>query len=67
MRKDLVVEGTHVEPLPHCARDLGAREMVLEVITENAPAIGLYEQLGFRATRELEVLSAHRWDKNFYR
>jgi ribosomal protein S18 acetylase RimI-like enzyme len=39
------------------ARDLGAREMALEVITENAAAISLYEKLGFQATRELEVLS----------
>src|SRR5690242_4779559 len=39
------------------AREAGAREMVLEVIVENAPAIALYEKLGFTRTRELEVLS----------
>jgi ribosomal protein S18 acetylase RimI-like enzyme len=39
------------------ARDAGAREMVLEVIVENAPAIALYEKLGFTRTRELEVLA----------
>jgi GNAT superfamily N-acetyltransferase len=39
------------------ARRAGAREMVLEVIVENAPAIALYEKLGFTRTRELEVLS----------
>ena len=39
------------------AREAGAREMVLEVIVENAPAIALYEKLGFGRTRELEVLS----------
>jgi RimJ/RimL family protein N-acetyltransferase len=39
------------------ARLTGAREMVLEVIVENAPAIALYEKLGFARTRELEVLS----------
>ena len=39
------------------AREAGAREMVLEVIVENAPAIALYEKLGIVRTRELEVLS----------
>ena len=39
------------------ARRAGAREMVLEVIVENVPAISLYEKLGFARTRELEVLS----------
>src|SRR4029078_1010251 len=36
------------------ARKAGAREMVLEVITRNEPAIALYEKLGFRTIRELE-------------
>ena len=39
------------------ARERGATEMLLEVITENAPAIALYEKLGFEHLRELEVLS----------
>jgi GNAT superfamily N-acetyltransferase len=39
------------------ARAAGARELVLEVITQNEPAIALYEKLGFRTTRELEVLT----------
>jgi hypothetical protein len=39
------------------ARERGATEMLLEVITENTPAIALYEKLGFEQIRELEVLS----------
>jgi len=39
------------------AREAGAREMVLEVIVENAAGIALYEKLGFARRRELEVLS----------
>ena len=39
------------------ARERGATEMLLEVITENTPAIALYEKLGFAHVRELEVLS----------
>jgi GNAT superfamily N-acetyltransferase len=39
------------------ARAAGAREMVLEVIVENASAFALYEKLGWKTTRELEVLS----------
>ena len=42
------------------ARLAGAREMVLEVITQNEPAIALYEKLGFRKTRELDVLTLER-------
>jgi GNAT superfamily N-acetyltransferase len=39
------------------AREAGAVRMLLEVITQNEPAIALYENLGFRTTRELEVLT----------
>ena len=35
------------------ARAHGAREMWLEVLTENAPAIALYERAGFQITRTL--------------
>src|SRR5581483_11634583 len=41
---------------PH-ARAAGARELMLEVIVENAPAIALYEKLGFQTTRVVEVLT----------
>ena len=39
------------------AREAGATEMLLEVITKNTPAIALYEKLGFERVRELDVLS----------
>jgi ribosomal protein S18 acetylase RimI-like enzyme len=39
------------------ARERGATAMLLEVITENTPAIALYEKLGFEHVRELELLS----------
>ena len=39
------------------ARAAGAKEMVLEVILANEPAIALYEKLGFETTRQLEVLA----------
>jgi ribosomal protein S18 acetylase RimI-like enzyme len=39
------------------ARARGVREVRLEVIRENERAIPLYERLGFRRTRELEVWS----------
>lgn len=42
------------------AREGGAREMVLEVIVQNEPAIALYEKVGFRKTRELDVLTLER-------
>ena len=51
------VGGSLTRRLLDQAREAGAREMVLEVIVENAPAIALYEKLGFARTRELEVLS----------
>lgn len=38
-------------------RDLGLRSVDLEVLVQNAPAIRIYEELGFRRTRGLEVWS----------
>lgn len=37
------------------ARDRGLRELWLEVLVQNEPAIRLYEKLGFERVRELEV------------
>lgn len=37
------------------ARARGARRLSLEVLEQNAPAIRVYERLGFRRVRELEV------------
>ena len=37
------------------ARDAGVRELFLEVLEQNESARALYEQLGFRALRRLEV------------
>lgn len=34
----------------------GFKQMLLEVISENAPAVSLYEKLGFQITRELALL-----------
>lgn len=39
------------------ARVLGVRRVWLEVLTQNEPAIALYEKLGFAHVRELEVWS----------
>jgi ribosomal protein S18 acetylase RimI-like enzyme len=38
--------------------DEGYKQFLLEVITQNDPAVRLYEQLGFRRTRELLLLEA---------
>lgn len=40
------------------ARRLGLSEVGLEVLVQNAPAIGLYRRLGFATVRRLEVWSA---------
>lgn len=37
------------EIIEKARRDLGLRKMLLEVRADNAPAIGLYETMGFRA------------------
>ncbi len=37
------------------ARDRGLREVWLEVLVQNEPAIRLYEKLGFEHVRDLEV------------
>ena len=37
------------------ARERGLRELWLEVLVQNEPAIRLYEKLGFERVRELEV------------
>jgi ribosomal protein S18 acetylase RimI-like enzyme len=37
------------------ARARGVRQLWLEVLVQNRPAIGLYEQLGYMRVRELEV------------
>jgi len=37
------------------ARSRAVRTLMLEVLEQNAPAIALYEALGFRPVRELEV------------
>jgi ribosomal protein S18 acetylase RimI-like enzyme len=39
------------------ARGRGVERLWLEVLVQNAPAIGLYEKLGYRRTRELETWS----------
>lgn len=39
------------------ARDRGIREVWLEVLVQNEPAIRLYEKLGFEQVRDLEVWS----------
>lgn len=39
-----------------CARSRGARELWLEVLTQNVRAIPLYERLGFRHVRRLDVV-----------
>jgi ribosomal protein S18 acetylase RimI-like enzyme len=39
----------------HAARERGVRESLLEVIDSNAPAIALYEKLGYVHVRDLEL------------
>lgn len=46
-----------MEAVQHEARDRGVDRVWLEVIVENAPAISLYERLGYERVRELEVWS----------
>jgi ribosomal protein S18 acetylase RimI-like enzyme len=41
-------------------RETGAKQYILEVITENEPAIRLYENLGFQTQRTLSVLTSEK-------
>ena len=50
---------TSPEPSSTEAREAGARRMLLEVITQNEPAIALYEKLGFRTTARARGAHAH--------
>lgn len=45
------------------ARARGVKRLWLEVLVQNAPAIGLYEQLGYGRVRELEVLALDGYDE----
>jgi ribosomal protein S18 acetylase RimI-like enzyme len=45
------------------ARARGVRQIWLEVLVQNEPAIRLYEQLGYERVRELEVLALDGFDE----